>query len=81
MGEERYRRRMMIIGLLDSIKFIKNYDKICVNLLMKTWAELAEMRGLPDRETIRITFGGIEIPNTVIKPIFRVFVLVRIFCI
>ena len=69
-------RRKNQVEMLERLFVIRSYDSTCVEMLTNSWAKVAKIRGNPDKQTLHIVFSGLEVPAHVIKPIFKVTIMV-----
>lgn len=71
------KRKRELVQALENSSILFFYDKSLVNRLLSDWQNLSEKLKRPDSQRIQIIFKSIEIPYTIIKPTFKIVVLVR----
>ena len=66
------------LQLLQNSKLLRFYDKSLANRFLSDWHRLSEKLKRPDSQRIQILFKSIELPAQIVKPTFKIFVMVAI---
>lgn len=74
--EQNKEKIRSLIKTLNQSSILHFYDRGLINRLLTSWQKVAEQRVQPDCENVAIVFKSIEIPADIVKPIFKVTVLV-----
>ena len=69
-------RKKGLLQTIENSQMLQFYDKSLITRFVSDWQQLAEQLKRPECERIQIKFKSIEIPDDIVKPIFRIYVLV-----